>query len=118
MRGPVLAGELGRDLRAILPGLGGGEGTHRPRGEGITASGGRDSTWVTNGDVDSPVVGAVVVPCAGWYSYRDEGWMATFVVVVVEVEDENLWVGDGQGSWCVVVVMVLAVLVLVRVDER
>lgn len=45
MRGPVLAGELGPDLRSILPGLGGGDESYRPRGEGIAASGGRDSTW-------------------------------------------------------------------------
>lgn len=58
MRGPILAGESGRDLRAILLGLGGGEGTHRPRGEGITASGGRDSTWVA---IDTVVVVVLVV---------------------------------------------------------
>lgn len=65
MRGPVLAGELGRDLRAILPGLGGGEDTHRPRGEGITASGGRASTWAANNTV-------VVVFVRGRCSFRDE----------------------------------------------
>ncbi len=46
IRGPVLDGELGRDLEAILLGLIGGEGACLPQGEGITASGGRERTWV------------------------------------------------------------------------
>lgn len=86
MRGPVLAGELGRDLRAILPGLGGGEDTHRPRGEGTTASGGRASTWVANGHGCCCFV-------RGWggvdFATRVKG--ATVVAAAaVEVLDEDL----------------------------
>lgn len=45
MRGPVLEGEVGQDRSAALPGLRGDDDVYCcPRGEGITASGGRDNT--------------------------------------------------------------------------